>query len=274
MFPISVLLCVFIFPCFCFYVQAPDLWLSGTCQAKNKVCPGCNREGATPAHCPCQGKGPVAERKPKKALLVRNPRNCRVKVPFDDRPTPNMENVTFRAMGKSSNPKVLSAYPDTGAEQSMVSEDLVETLGLNLESATKAVEAVGGNRVACLGSSPVEVEYQGRVTQTRLLVTDKLRNEIILSKTVLENLEVIDPDFPNAKVRSRGLQASPGGTLGAGLSQEEGLMSQGPTPKETNEVRVLSMNSNMQDLVSRVIDSLHQAEVEEDDSEKAQSAKI
>ena len=53
-----------------------------------------------------------------------------------------MENVTFRAMGKRSNPKVLSAYPDTGAEQSMVSEDLVETLGLNLESSTKAVVAM------------------------------------------------------------------------------------------------------------------------------------
>ena len=87
----------------------------------------------------------MVERKPKKALLVRNPRNCRVKVPFDDRPTPNMENVTFRAMGKSSNPQVLSAYPDTGAEQSMVSEDLVETLGLNMEPSTKAVEAVDGN---------------------------------------------------------------------------------------------------------------------------------
>ena len=101
-------------------------------------------------------------------MTVRNPRNYRVKVPFDDRPTPNMENVTFRAMGKKSNPKVLSAYPDMGAEQSMVSEDLIETLGLDVESSTKAVEAVDGGRVTCLGSSPVEVEYQGGVTQTRL----------------------------------------------------------------------------------------------------------
>ena len=74
-----------------------------------------------------------------------------------------------------------------------------------------------------MGSSPVEVEYQGRVTQTRLLVTDKLRNEVILSKTVLENLEVIDPDFPNAKVRSRGLQAP---------MPEEAKEVQGPTPRD------------------------------------------
>ena len=99
-------------------------------------------------------------------------------MPFDNLPIPNMENVMFRAMGKRSNPQVLSAYPDMGAEQSMVSEDLVETLGLNMEPSTKPVEAVDGNRVACLGSSPVEVEYQGRVTQTRLLVTDKLKTRL------------------------------------------------------------------------------------------------
>ena len=102
-----------------------------------------------------------------------------IPVPFDDCPTPNMENVKFKALGKAKSnlkPKVHSAYPDTGAEQSMVSEDLLETLGLNLETSTKAVEAVDGGRVTCLGSSPVEIEYQGRIAQTRLLVTDKLRN--------------------------------------------------------------------------------------------------
>ena len=83
----------------------------------------------------------------------------------------------------------------------MVSEDLLETLGLTLETSTKAVEAVDGGRVTCLGSSPVEIQYQGRIAQTRLLVTDALRSEVILSKTVLEKLEVIDQDFPNARAR-------------------------------------------------------------------------
>ena len=80
-------------------------------------------------------------------MTVRTPRNFRAKVPFDDCPTPNMENVKFKALGKAksnSKPKIHSAYPDTGAEQSMVSEDLLETLGLNLETSTKAVEAVDG----------------------------------------------------------------------------------------------------------------------------------
>ena len=63
------------------------------------------------------------------------------------------------------------------------------------------------------------------------MVTDKLKNKVILSKTVLEALEVIDPDFPNAKVRSfRGLQASLGGAPGVGLLPEEGLLYPGSSP--------------------------------------------
>ena len=67
------------------------------------------------------------------------------------------------------------------------------------------MEAVDGSRVTCQGSSPVEVVYQGRTTQTRLLITNKLKNEVILSKTVFEALEVIDKDFPNVKARNYGL---------------------------------------------------------------------
>ena len=116
--------------------------------------------------------------------MVRYPKNYRVKVLFDDQPTPNMENVQFKAIGKGSRPQIHSAYPDMGAEQSMVNEDLIEALGLKVEPSTKAVEAIDGGRVLCQGSSPVEVVYQGGTTQTRLLVTDKLKNEVILSKTV------------------------------------------------------------------------------------------
>ena len=66
-----------------------------------------------------------------------------------------------------------------------------------------------------------------------------------------------------------------------GLLQKRGLTSQDPTPKETNKVQGdmattssktcgssasngPSMNSNIHGLVSHVIDSVHQAEVEID----------
>ena len=53
-----------------------------SCLAKNKICLGCKHKGATPAHCICHGKGPVW--KPKKAHMIRSPRNYRVRVPFDN----------------------------------------------------------------------------------------------------------------------------------------------------------------------------------------------
>ena len=142
------------------------------------------------------------------------------------------------------------------------------------------MEAVDGGRVTCLGSSPVEVEHQGWTTQTRLLV------EVIPSKIVLEALEVIDPDFPNAKIRSCcGLQASLKGTPGVGLPPEEGLLfsgsspgssmvSLGSLPKEDGNNSAAQSAMDLQGVeverpdihgtIGHVIKSLNQAEVESD----------
>ena len=78
-----------------------------------------------------------------------------------------MENVQFKAMCMGLGPQI--QYPNMGAEQSMVSKDLIETLGLKVEPSTKAKEAVDGGCVTCLGLSPVEVVYQGWTTQTQAL---------------------------------------------------------------------------------------------------------
>ena len=142
-----------------------------SCTAKDKVCPGCKVKGRTPAHCPCKGEGP--ERTPgppgrPKAKSVRVPRNYRVKVPFDNCRTPNMEDVQFRPTGGLGaqipwgKSQTHPAYPDTGAEQSMVSEDLLETLGLSLEKATKAVEAVDGGCVTCLTCIRIVISHLDR----------------------------------------------------------------------------------------------------------------
>ena len=82
----------------------------------------------------------------------------RVRVPIDNQPTPNMENVRLKTKHLGFRPQVHSAYPNRGAEQSMVSEDLIEILGLKIENSTKAVEAVYGGCVTCFSSSPVEVK--------------------------------------------------------------------------------------------------------------------
>ena len=69
----------------------------------------------------------------------------------------------------------------------MVSEEIIETLKLKIEHSTKAVEAVDGGGVTYFGSSPVDVEYQGCTTQTRLLVTDKLKKRSHTVKDCLKS---------------------------------------------------------------------------------------
>ena len=104
-----------------------------------------------------------------------------------------MKDVTFVPLGKTSPKKTTKeAYPDTGAKQSIVWADLVGPMGLRLKRGkSKMLEAVDGGVVQCDGSAAVEVHYQGHQTTT------KLKNEVILSKTVLQDLEVIIQDFPN-----------------------------------------------------------------------------
>ena len=81
----------------------------------------------------------------------------------------------------------------------------------------------GGN-VECHGSAAVQLMYQGQKMKTRLLITPKLKNEVILLKTVLSYLSVISNSFLNVLTKKEslksGLQASLGGILGAGLSQK------------------------------------------------------
>ena len=61
------------------------------------------------------------------------------------------------------------------------------------------MEALDSNKVECLGSAPVKIKYQGRTARTQLLVIHKVKDEVILSRKVLEDLEIIDKDFPKAR---------------------------------------------------------------------------
>ena len=53
-------------------------------------------------------------------------------------------------------------FPNIGCEQSLVSQDLFETMGIELEHATKHGEAVDRPKVRCVGSTTVEIKYQGQ----------------------------------------------------------------------------------------------------------------
>ena len=71
----------------------------------------------------------------------------------------------------------------------------------------KPLEAIDGALMEYHGFAGVRISYQGQQTQTRPLVTPKLRNEINLSKDVLRDLVVIAEDFPNVIIKERRLPA-------------------------------------------------------------------
>ena len=73
-------------------------------------------------------------------------------------------------------------------------------MGLCLEKdQVKPLEAVDGALMEYHGWAVVRISYQGQQTQTRPLVTLKLRNKIILSR----DLVVITEDFPNVIIKER-----------------------------------------------------------------------
>ena len=116
----------------------------------------------------------------------------------------------------------------------MVSADLVKPLGVRVENdKSKTLEAVDRGVVQCQGSAVVQVRYHSQETKTRLVVTPKLKNEVILSKTVLQDLEVIAEDFPNIIAKQRSTrQAQTSGSL-PGASPNERARS--PKPALTKE---------------------------------------
>ena len=81
-------------------------------------------------------------------------------------------------------------------------------MGLCLEKdQVKPLEAVDWALMEYHGLAVVHISNQGQQTQTRPLVTPKLRNEINLSKAVLRDLVVIAEDFPNVIIKERRLPA-------------------------------------------------------------------
>ena len=87
-----------------------------------------------------------------------------------------MTEVFFKPLGcngqalktKSSH----DAFPYIGCEQSLVSQDLFETMGIELEHATKHGEAVDRSKVRCAGSASVKINYQCKRAKVWILLTN------------------------------------------------------------------------------------------------------
>ena len=120
------------------------------------------------------------------------------KVIDDSEPTPLMENVEVKPINGKNKPSIIEVFPDTGCQQSIVSEDLIDACGLILDrSKRKKITAVDGGEVPCTGSTTFQATYHERTTNVLALVTPALSGEVILSWRALQRLGVIPMDFPS-----------------------------------------------------------------------------
>ena len=111
-----------------------------------------------------------------------------------------MENVEVKPINGKNKPSIIEVFPDTGCQQSIVSEDLIDACGLILDrSKRKKITAVDGGEVPCTGSTTFQATYHERTTNVLALVTPALSGEVILSWRALQRLGVIPMDFPSPR---------------------------------------------------------------------------
>ena len=120
-------------------------------------------------------------------------------------PTPMMRNITV-IPHEGGNPFQFDACPDTGCTKTIIARNLAirQEMRFNPNSTLK-IRAVNAQRLDNSGSVTFTLRYQGRSTEVNALVSDAIKDEILLSWRVLKDLGVIDntfPDIQNTAVRA------------------------------------------------------------------------
>ena len=114
-------------------------------------------------------------------------------------PMPMMHNIIV-IPHEGSQPFEFEARPDTGCTKMIIARNLAipQGMGFNPDSTLK-IRAVNAQRLDNSGSVTFTLRYQGRSIEVNALVSDAIKDEILLSWGVLKNLGVIDSTFPNVK---------------------------------------------------------------------------
>ena len=75
-----------------------------------------------------------------------------------------------------------NVLPDTGCEQTVISQDLVTANGMVVDTnLKKRLRAANGNPMECSGSVILRVAFQGAETDILALATSLLQEEVLLS---------------------------------------------------------------------------------------------
>ena len=173
------------------------------CMYKDSFCPACGKKGHTKfaTFCPSYIKAKKAATDSKSTskavrVTVRKAVAFKVKENLDDcAPTP-ICNMQFKiGNGKSFNHDVL---PDTGCSQSLISLDIAEANGIQIDwKKKKNIRNASDEPMVCDGTVVFGLEHQGISTKVEALVTSDLTNEVLLGWKTLKRLRIIPEDFPN-----------------------------------------------------------------------------
>ena len=104
-------------------------------------------------------------------------------------------------MIKEPKTTILSLFPDPGCQETLIAKSLVPLLGLQVDqSRTKRIQGItGGPTDPCYGSTSFQISYDGQVTNVMGLVTDTIKDEIILSLKALQRLGIVHEEYPRSQ---------------------------------------------------------------------------
>ena len=103
-----------------------------------------------------------------------------------------------------------NVLPDTGCEQTVISQDLVTANGMVVDTnLKKRLRAANGAPMECSGSVILRVAFQGAETDVLALATSSLQEEVLLSWKALQRLGIISKDFPNRISKVKAVSTAP-----------------------------------------------------------------
>ena len=91
----------------------------------------------------------------------------------------------------------MSCLPDTGSSQTLISADVAEIAGLDVNKNTSTqLYTANGGRMSILGESDIILKSDAHSTKTRALVSSEMKHTVLVSWHDLMRLKTIPEEFP------------------------------------------------------------------------------
>ena len=103
----------------------------------------------------------------------------------------------------NAKPTTMEMFPDSGCQETLVSADLMDYLGLELDRRRKkGIKGIYGKTyVPCLGSTEFQVTYDRQQINVLAHVMSGLSNEVVLSWRTLQRLCIVLEDYPRSQLK-------------------------------------------------------------------------